>query len=195
MTEEDLLRWADGLLEGERLDEVSKHLTAHPSLRAELEDFELVGKALREEIPAQQEPPYHDFFNTRIMRAVRDQQMAHYAEVARQPSLFEKLHWLVLPITAGALALAFVAGMKMAPIATSGPKSLAQSKNVEVQPSVYLPLSSLQANVVTSPDHEVNLIVLDGLKAIPDEVNFPLGKRDEKLSQGYILVNHTDDLY
>lgn len=192
MTEEDLLRWADGLLKDERLEAVNKHLQTQPALRAELENSRLVGAALREEIPAHIEPPYHDFFNTRIMRAVRDEQMSQYAEISAKPSLFEKLRWLVLPITAGALALAFVAGMNMSPVASGGPKPLARIESAEEQPSVYLPSTSLQANVVAGVDRDVNLIVLDGLKDIPDDVNFSLSTVDEKPAT-YSVVKFTDD--
>lgn len=192
MTEEDLLRWTDDLLEGERLEAVTRHLEAQPGLRAELEGFKLVGDALRAEIPARQEPPYHDFFNTRVMRVIQDEQNAHAASVAPRPSLFAKLRWLSLPIAAGALALSFVAGMNMSPTSYTNEKSL--TSNEEAEPSIYVPLASLQANVVTGADHEVNLIVLDGLNDIPDDVSFSLSAVEEESSSGYILVKHTDNL-
>ncbi len=191
LTEEDFLLWSDDELEGERLEKVNAHLGGNPALRGDLENFAVVGEALREEIPSVQEPPYRDFFNTRVMRAVHDERSSRVSAAEARPSLFAKLRWLSLPLTAGALALAFAAGMKMAPESSD---AVTFASPQEEAPSVYLPSANMKANVVTGSDHEVSLIVMDGLQAIPDDVDFSVGARKEKQDGTYVSFQDTDDL-
>lgn len=162
ITETDLLLWADGQLDPARLTLVEAHLKENPGLRLELEEMRTLTSALKREVPASVEPPYPDFFNSRILRDIQE----NAAPVsARKTPFLERFKWLALPASLAALALAFFAGTRISDPAAPGPVA----QNSDPVPSLYLPTDQMQAEVFSGDHGEINLIVLDGLTAIPDE--------------------------
>ncbi|MGE9269086.1 MAG: anti-sigma factor family protein [Verrucomicrobiales bacterium] len=190
LTAEDLVKLTDGFLDEEERGRLEAAVSTDAAAQADLRDFQAIGDALRAEVPVAEEPPYPDFFNSRILQAIEQESTEEAQTVAAAPSFYEKLSWWLLPVTAGALALAFVAGMNMP---QRGESQMAQQTSEEGMPTLYLPLANLEANVVNGTDEGVNLIVLDGLNDIPDDVTFDLSEAELE-TPDYTLVKHTDDL-
>jgi hypothetical protein len=164
--EEMLALWVDDELEGASAARVNAWAASQPEWLARREDARAV-KALfrRANMPAVEEPPYADFFNSRlsreIAREVADSAPAAALSPVRTRSFF---HWL-LPATAVAgMALCFWAGTRLV---SSAPKTV----TVNAPPVLYTPEKGVNAEYFASADAEV--IVLDGVAAIPDTFELP----------------------
>lgn len=125
---------------------------------------ELIGAAL----PAAQEPPYPEFFNLRVARAIR--------EAAPEPAVVAKrrLSWpaLIMPLAACAgMVFAFWLGVKSSAVAPEVVVAGAP-RAIPVEPFVYIPESGVRAEYIASSKASATVIVLNGVAAIPDSTDF-----------------------
>jgi anti-sigma factor RsiW len=162
--EELTTRAMDECLSGEEEREYALYLKAHPEAVAEVEAFKRIRAALRAEIPASQEPPYPEFFNSHLERMVRESEQVAERAPAKKSWWASYGTWLI-PASAAAI-LAFFAGMQIAP--PDAPKRDAATAGL---PAVYSPIASVHAEAVRDLGLGSALIILDGLDDLPDSVD------------------------
>ena len=163
-----LALWLDDELEGEDLAKVEAWALAQPDQLAAREEVRAWRKTMATVMPAVVEPPYPDFFNSRIEKEIRDLQL-HPAEPpapAAKPSIWR---WL-FPATAFAgMALAFWMGTQTHAPATG---SVAKTDGGGAPPVWYTPEQGVDAKWVQGSDTGSTVIVLQGVTAIPDTLDF-----------------------
>jgi anti-sigma factor RsiW len=162
--EELTTRAMDECLSGEDEREYALYLKTHPEAVAEVAAYKRIRTALRAEIPASQEPPYPDFFNSHLERMVRESEEKSGQAPAKKSWWASYGTWLV-PASAAAI-LAFFAGMQIAPPIPS----TVVATDVAL-PAVYSPIASVHAEAVQDAGLGGALIILDGLDDLPDSVD------------------------
>lgn len=162
-----LARWLDDELEGDELAAVEAWVATRPEHAAAREENRRWKAWLTRAVPAAEEPPYPDFFNTRIARAI---EVATPAVPAGQAPRLAMWRRLLLP--AGALAgmaLAFLAGTRTRPAETEFDFASAP-RAIPVGPVVYTPEKGVKAEWIES--EAATVIVIHGMEAIPDSTDF-----------------------
>lgn len=166
--ETKLALWLDDELQGEEFAAFEAWAGSQPkqiAARAEVRRWrELIAAAL----PAAEEPPYPDFFNRRVARAICAP-IPEPAVVAKRRFSWQTLR---LPLAACAgMVLAFWLGVKTqsrpSEVGIAGVPSA-----IPVEPLVYTPQSGVEAERFGSLDAAATVIVLNGVAAIPDATDF-----------------------
>ena len=173
-----LTQWMDGELDGDELIRVEAWVRKHPELLAERDAVQAMSASIREHVAESEDPPYPDFFNQRILRAIEeDQRLAQ--QVGSTPVAQTRSRgfwqWLLAPMAAGAMAVCFYLGMQVDnnPPGASGVGSVAI---VQVEAtSVYTPDGAVRADMFKSEAAEATVIVLEGLDDLPDELEMAGG--------------------
>ncbi|GAA5125212.1 hypothetical protein JIN84_13760 [Luteolibacter yonseiensis] len=170
--EATLALWLDDELTGAELAAVEAWAVGQPEQLAAREEIRNWRKTIAAVLPASEEPPYPDFFNSRVMQAIREQspaiQAAETAPVRKKSFSFTS--WL-MPLTACAgMVLAFWVG-KTSQTAPEYDVSNAP-RAVLVDPVIYTPESGVNAEWFASTKASANVIVLNGVAAIPDAMDF-----------------------
>jgi anti-sigma factor RsiW len=163
--ETTLALWLDDELQGEELAAVNAWAARHPEQLAAREETRHWRKMIASAMPATAEPPYAEFFNGRIDTAIR-RQSAEGAK--RKVSMLSVL----MPLAACAgMAFTFWLGGK----ANSGSPEIdvaGAPRAIPVEPIVYTPERGVKAEWFASSEASATVIVLDGVDAIPDSMNF-----------------------
>jgi hypothetical protein len=116
-------------------------------------------------LPASEEPPYPDFFLSRVNQGIRDLQAAAVPAKPTAAVPFWK-SW-VMPLAACAgMVLAFGIGKR------SNESAGALTVVPSVSPVVYTPEEGVDAEWFASTGAGANVIVLEGVAAIPDSTDF-----------------------
>lgn len=158
-----LALWLDDELTGADLAEMEAWAATRPEQLAAREELRSFRKMMAANLPASEEPPYPDFFLSRVNQGIRDLQAA---EAPAKPSAsvpFWK-SW-IMPIAACAgMVLAFGIGKR----SNDAPAALAVVPGLA--PVVYTPEDGVDAEWIASAD--ANVIILQGVSAIPDSTDF-----------------------
>ena len=168
-----LARWLDDELLGEELASFEAWVADHPEHFAAREEIRRWKGMVASAIPAGEEPPYADFFNTRVMRQIRESEAV--ASAAPVPRRFS---WrsLLMPVAACAgMLVAFQLGLRMhgEPVGRmAGRQAPAPLAAAQPTPVVYVPEKGVKAEYFTSEDASATVIVLNGVDAIPDTTDF-----------------------
>jgi len=156
----ELTRWIDQLPDapppaGMDLSEATRHRAATQAVAA----------LLRQHAPTRLEPPYPDFFNTQLLKKIRDEQaVAAPRPAAPAATWFSSLaRWLHNPwLTGGATAaLTTAAIFSLQPAPGS---SMATGTRVL---TVFSPEPNAITRVIPAPDQSAVIISLDGLEPVP----------------------------
>jgi hypothetical protein len=117
-------------------------------------------------MPAFEEPPYPDFFNSRVLQAIREPAPA----LALRARSFSWKSWCMPMAACAGMALTFWAGTK----ATTTPEYdvAGAPKAIPVEPVVYTPENGVDAEWFASKEASATVIVLKGVAAIPDDTDF-----------------------
>ena len=163
-----LTLWTDGELNGDELARVELWAQDHPELLVERDAVRAMQSNIQANMPASVEPPYADFFNLRILRAIENEKAESGVRVRStgsqwMGSKFNK--WLALPAAAAAMLMCFYMGTQVSPM----PESLAPMAAVSAKPAIYMPDGDVRANIFSSDDNGATVIVLEGLEDIPDD--------------------------
>lgn len=164
-----LALWLDDELEGEELARVESWALTQPDQLAAREETRAWKKMMAAALPSAEEPPYPDFFNSRVEREIRALQARPEpaAPVAR-PSFWR---WL-FPATAFAgMALAFWVGTQ-AHGPARGAVTAKAGQNDAATPVWYTPEQGVNAEWVKGPGTSSTVILLQGVNAIPDTLDF-----------------------
>jgi hypothetical protein len=183
-SEEQWNRWIDGELSPEEV-EALKAASAEEGLSLEEDQafFSQLSEDLKATFPAEQTPPFADFFNSHLQKQIRDLDEAEAAKPARASWLPK---WLQLSWAAPLAAAALVV-FTLTQIGIIGEKTHRGSQIV----SAYTPDESILA--VTSFDDDANAMVirLKGMDRLPAE--FDLILADADMADGPFVVDAGDD--
>ncbi len=160
-----LTLWLDDELEGEQLARVDAWAAEHPEQLKAREQVREWRKLISSCLPAAEEPPAPEFFNERIHHAIRESAGKTQPISLSAKRNSSRILWMPLAACAG-MILAFWLGAMVQP-ADSIPGASANSK-----PNLYIPEAGVDARWISSHDASATVIVLDGVSAIPDEVDF-----------------------
>jgi hypothetical protein len=167
--ETKLALWLDDELHGEELAAVESWASAHPEHLAAREEVRKWRGLMASAIPAAEEPPYAEFFNGRVARTIREQTTESHVAAAQRRS------WqsLLMPLAACAgMVLAFWLGGKTAKTAIPEINVAGAPKAIPVDPILYTPIKGVKAEWFSSAEASATVIVLNGVDAIPDTMDF-----------------------
>lgn len=164
-----LALWLDDELTGDELARVESWAAGQPEQLAAREEIRAWRKTIAAAVPATEEPPYPDFFNSRIMRAIRELPVEKQ-EAAPVRAKISFWSWLFPATAVAGMALAFWVGTKSHTESPS--QSVVTNKPVkDVIPAWYTPEQGVNAEWAKVRGSS-NVIVLQGLSAIPDTQDF-----------------------
>ena len=182
--EATLALWLDDELKGEQLADFEAWAISHPEHVAARLETRRWRSLMASAIPAAVEPPYPDFFNSRIAQVIREQ--------ASTPKTQKKrgFAWqsLLVPMAACAgMVLTFWLGTKIQGQSeidvTGAPRA------IPVEQLVYTPENGVNADLYASAGNSPTVIVLNGVRAIPDTMDFsqttsvPMGREIDSTAQ------------
>lgn len=188
-TEELFVKWMDGELTPEEETLFATLLEEEPDLEKELAEMRAVSGMVSDEISPSVEPPYGDFFNSQLMRKI-DLEIE-----AQRPAVKAKRWWNSLglawaPVGALALVLSFFAGHRLGhPDSTTVANDAgadAIKRQPIILPTVYSAGDSLDAEVIANAKGEVEAIVVNGIAAIDDKIDFGSVTSTEDLPEAYV---------
>lgn len=164
-----LALWLDDELEGDEFALVEAWATDKPEQLAAREENRRWRKQFAALRPASEEPPYPDFFNSRVRRAITETAQVETAGRVRKVSWWRAAWWMPAAAAAG-MALTFWLGTRVpqpqaAPVAVTPPAPA-------VSPALYTPDVQVKADYFSSSKAGATVIVLDGVAAIPDDLDF-----------------------
>ncbi len=176
-----LAAWFEGQLDADLHANMNAYLAEHPELIAQKEAFALSAQVLREKSPASIEPPYPDFFNSQVQKRIREERHAAEApaKVAEPKKGASWLSWF-LPAAAAA-SFEFFAGTKFCPAAPAVVKTPVPAATQN--DALYTPYGDVDAQVTHSNKTGSTVIVLDGLEAIPDNVDIVTNRRADQIDE------------
>ena len=170
--ETTLARWLDDDLQGAELAAFETAIHGDAGLLAKRQAARAWRADVAAALPAALEPPYPEFFNYRIEKALREQALP--VPQPRKASMW-RAWWMPATALAG-MALAFWTGTMthsgVTPqVAVVIPAAVPVSAPVQV-PTVYTPERGVDAEWFSSSDAAATVIVLEGVDAIPDTLDF-----------------------
>ena len=160
-----LALWLDDELTGTDLSEMEAWAATRPEQLAAREELRSFRNMMAAHLPASEEPPYPDFFLSRINQGIRDLQAT--AAPAKPTAAVPFWKSWVMPLAACAgMVLAFGIGKR------SNEAAGALTVVPSVSPVVYTPEEGVDAEWFASTGAGANVIVLEGVAAIPDSTDF-----------------------
>lgn len=169
--ETKLALWLDDELAGEELAAFEAWVGDHPEHLAAREESRRWRRFMAAALPACEDPPYPEFFNSRIIREVCGEVRAGRPAAADAP----RWSWrsLLMPLAACAgMVLAFQLGVRSQRSAIPEIDVAGAPKAIPVEPVVYTPEQGVKAEWIQSREASATVIVLSGVSAIPDEMDF-----------------------
>lgn len=164
-----LALWLDDELTGEDFAEMETWAATRPEQIAAREELRSFRKIMAANLPASEEPPYPDFFLSRVNQGIRELQRGEaHTQPTSQPAASPFWRSWLMPVAACAgMVLAFGVGKRSG---GENPGGL----NVVPQPSplVYTPEEGVDAVWFSSTGADADVIVLQGVSAIPDSTDF-----------------------
>jgi hypothetical protein len=165
--EATLALWLDDELTGSELDAVEAWAAGQSdqiAIRASVRQWRAM---MASAIPSNEEPPYPDFFNHRVI-----QEIGRLKEktAGLEKKNFSWRSWLVPSAACAGMALAFFAGTRshrMLEVDVTG-----APKAIPVDPVIYTPERGVNAEWFASSEASAMVIVLNGVAAIPDTTDF-----------------------
>ncbi len=163
-----LALWLDDELEGTELAEMNAWAAGKPDQLAAREELRAYRKTMVETMPASTEPPYPDFFLSRVNQGIRDIQLAEERSAAplAAPARSFWRSWLMPAAACAGMVFAFGIGKQ----ARQPAEKLAIVPSLA--PVVYTPEEGVDAEWFASTSAEATVIVLQGVSAIPDSTDF-----------------------
>ena len=165
--EATLALWLDDELTGEDLAAVEAWAAGHPEQLAARDDIREWRAAMSAAMPASEEPPFPDFFNSRVLQAIREQTPKASAP-AKRP--FSWNSWMMPLAACAGMVLAFWFGKESQAVPDYDVANAPRA--IPVEPVVYTPESGVEAEWFASSKASATVIVLKGVTAIPDSTDF-----------------------
>lgn len=165
-----LALWLDDELEGDEFALVEAWAADKPEQLAAREDARRWRKQFAALVPASEEPPYPDFFNSRIRRAITETAQVETVAQVRKVSWWRAAWWIPSAAAAG-MALTFWLGTHVPQHQSAAPVVVTPAAPA-VSPALYTPDVEVKADYFSSAKAGATVIVLDGVAAIPDDMDF-----------------------
>jgi hypothetical protein len=165
--ESTLALWLDDELTGDALAAIEAWACSQPDQLLAREEIRRWRATMAAAIPASEEPPYPEFFNSRVLQAIREQKPK--AAVARKSPLSWNSWWMPLAACAG-MVMAFWVGKQSQRVPDYDVSNAPRA--IPVEPVVYTPESGVKAEWIASSKASATVIVLNGVTAIPDATDF-----------------------
>lgn len=162
-----LALWLDDELTGEQLAVVEAWASRQPAQLAAREEIRRWRATMAAAVPASVEPPYPEFFNSRVLHAIRRQKPVP-AVAVKNP--FSWKSWFIPMAACAGMMMAFWVG-KQSRTAPEYDVSNAP-RAIPVEPVVYTPENGVKAEWFSSTEASATVIVLNGVPAIPDATDF-----------------------
>ena len=169
--EAKLALWLDDELKGEELASFEAWVVGQQEHLAAREETRRWRTMMAAAIPASEEPPYPDFFNSRIAQAIREQSPKQAVAPEIESRGFSWKTFLMPLAACAGMALAFLAGTKSQAPPTNDITSNAP-KAIPVEQIVYTPENGVKAELFAKDESSATVIVLNGVRAIPDTMDF-----------------------
>jgi len=163
-----LALWLDDELHGQELARVEAWASAQPDQLAAREEIRAFRNMISAAIPAEEEPPYPDFFNSRIEKAIREQTVKPASAAVGKFSLMRS--WLFPATAVAGMAMAFWVGTQANRSAAA--PSVGKADENGASPVYYTPEQGVDAEWVKGQGSSATVIVLQGVTAIPDALDF-----------------------
>jgi anti-sigma factor RsiW len=165
--EETLALWLDDELTGHEMAAVEAWASQHPEQLAARAGIRQWRATFSAAIPTSEEPPYPDFFNSKVLQGIREQ--------APKPLVAEKRpvswkSWLMPTAAFAGMALTFWVGKKSNSVPEINVAGAPRA--IPVDPVLYTPETGVNAELFASSDASATVIVLSGVTAIPDATDF-----------------------
>ncbi len=163
-----LARWLDDELSGQEHSDMEAWASRNPEQLEAREELRNLRKVLQDNLVASEEPPYSDFFMTRLHQGIRDVEKGKAIAEPNGGSRVMKSLWSawLMPLAACAgVVLAFVIGRQ------TGTQDVVAKENITV-PVLYTPEEGVAAEWVPQGSANASVIVLQGVAAIPDATDF-----------------------
>lgn len=167
--ETTLALWLDDELTGANHAACEAWALTQPTQLAAREELRRYRALMASTMPATEDPPYPDFFNRRIAQAIREQAPGP-AAVARKPAFWKS--WLMPAAACAGMAFAFWIGAKSQAPGSPQIVLAGASKATALDPFIYTPETGVNAEFFPSDATSSNVIVLNGVNAIPDSTDF-----------------------
>lgn len=164
--EATLALWLDDELAGADHAAMEGWALTRPEQLAAREEIRRWRATVASAIPASEEPPYPDFFNSRVLQAIREQTPA-VGPAARSVSWKT---WFMPAAACAGMALAFWVGTKTQSMPEYDVAGAPRA--IPVEPIVYTPENGVNAEWFASKEASATVIVLKGVAAIPDATDF-----------------------
>ena len=164
--ETKLALWLDDELTGDDLAAMDAWAAQLPEQLAAREELRSYRKMMAAALPVSEEPPYPDFFLSRVNQGIRDLQAAEKASAPVAASTPFWKSWLMPLAACAGMVLAFGIGRNT----TDSGKPLAVVP--QISPVVYTPEEGVDAEWFASTNAGATVIVLQGVSAIPDSTDF-----------------------
>lgn len=168
--DEPRFRWLDDDLNAEELAAYEAGWSGNSSEWQERDEVRALKRILHENVAGHEEPPYEEFFNARIRNQILQQERFRSAK-GMLGADWRKRGWLAAAACL-AMVISFWSGTRM-----RDPSPAIAEVNVEGAPKaipvnllVYSPVIGVEAEHFSSANGTV--IVLNGVPAIPDSVDF-----------------------
>ncbi len=165
--EATLALWLDDELTGAELASVEAWAKERPDQIAAREEIRRWRATISAAIPATEEPPYPDFFNSKVLQAIREQTSKPLIP-QKKPSFWKS--WLMPMAACAGMALTFWVGTKSA--STPDYDVAGAPRAIPVEPVLYTPETGVNAELFASKEASATVIVLNGVTAIPDATDF-----------------------
>ncbi|MEP2775770.1 MAG: hypothetical protein ABJQ29_04830 [Luteolibacter sp.] len=165
-----LALWMDDELSGDELAAMDAWAATQPEHLCAREELRSYRKMIATAMPASEEPPYPDFFLSRVNQGIRDLQAAEAPAPRKAVAAVPFWKSWLMPVAACAgMVLAFGIGRN-----SGDPEEVVKwrSTQLDVTPIVYTPEEGVEAQWFASSKASATVIVLDGVSAIPDSVDF-----------------------
>ncbi len=162
-----LALWLDDELTGDEFAAVEAWAGGQPEQIAARDDIRTWRATMAAAIPSSEEPPYPDFFNSRVMQSIRDRKPAPVEAVSRGSSWKS---WFMPMAACAGMILTFWIGRKFK--TTPDYDFAGAPKAIPVEPVVYTPENGVKAEWVGGSKAAATVIVLNGVTAFPDETDF-----------------------
>jgi hypothetical protein len=166
--ETTLALWLDDELQGEELAAMDAWAENQPEHLAAREETRRWRRMMASAVPQSEEPPYAELFNGRIRTAIRRQE--EESTVAARMFSWQSI---LLPLAACAgMVLAFWLGMRTQHAGPPEVDVAGAPRAIPVEPILYTPESGVKAEWFASTKASATVIVLNGVEAIPDAMDF-----------------------
>ena len=178
-TDETLLaRWLDDDLSGAEHAAVETELRGNADLLSLRAATRAMRRDLTELLPAAEEPPYPEFFNRRLAATIGRQttETTETTETTVVAGPGWSRWWMPLSAAAG-MAMAFWAGMLTGPAGQDVATIPQPAEIIKIvnEPGIYTPERGVDAEWFDSQDAAATVIVLSGVDAIPEDMDFSDG--------------------